>query len=159
MQNLPENPILAYWRRLSAIPGGRSIFSKAVQYKAPYFRSINARIEELQPGHARLRLRKRRALENHIGTVHAIAICNLLEMAMGVMAEVSIPDHLRWIPKGMSVDYIGKAGSDIIGIAETAAAVWQPGDLDVRVLARCATTDKPLVSGTITLWISEKRRP
>jgi hypothetical protein len=92
---------------------------------------------------------------NHIKTVHVIAICNGLEMAMGVMAEASIPKHLRWIPKGMSVDYTAKAGSDIRCVASVKAEDWQPGDMMVNVTAY-DVNDVVVVSGTIKLWISEK---
>lgn len=151
------NAILNYWNKLSGLPGGKAIFSKAVQFKAPYFRTVNAQIEELRPNYARLVIKKRRAVENHIGTVHVIAICNLLEMAMGTVAEASIPSHLRWIPKGMTVDYTAKAGSDITGIAEINPEDWKPGDLDVKVTA---LDDKgtPVVKGVIKLWISEKKK-
>ncbi|CBL44764.1 Conserved hypothetical protein [gamma proteobacterium HdN1] len=150
------NAILSYWNKLSGVPGGKRIFSKAVQFKAPYFRSVNAQIEELRPNYARLTLKKRRAVENHIGTVHVIAICNLLEMAMGTVAEVSVPKHLRWIPKGMSVDYTAKAGSDITGIAEINPEDWKPGDLNVTVTA-LDDQGTPVVKGVIKLWISEKK--
>ncbi len=150
------NAALNYWNKLSGLPGGKRLFSIAVQFKAPYFRTINATVEELRPNYARLVIKKRHAVENHIGTVHVIAICNLLEMAMGTVAEASIPKHLRWIPKGMTVDYTAKAGSDITGIAEINPEQWRPGDLDVKVTA---LDDKgtPVVKGVIKLWISEKK--
>lgn len=152
-----ENPILRKWNQLSALPGGKWLFSQVVARKAPYFRTVHPLIEELRPNYAKLKLRKMHSVENHIGTVHVIAICNLLEMAMGVTAEVSIPQDLRWIPKGMQVDYTAKAGSDITGIAEIDPAAWQPGDLDVKVTA---LDDKGVVvvRGTIKLWISEKKK-
>jgi hypothetical protein len=100
-------------------------------------------------------MKKRHAVQNHIGTVHVIAICNMLEMAMGALAEVSIPSHLRWIPKGMSVEYTAKAGSDITGIAEVKPEDWQAGDLDVVVNAY-DNQGVVVVKGIINLWISEK---
>ena len=63
-------------------------------------------------------------MNNHIGTVHAIALCNGLEAAMGALAEATIPEDKRWIPKGMEVAYTAKATSDITCIAETDAEQW-----------------------------------
>ena len=63
----------------------------------------------LRANYCEVRVAKRRAVENHLGTVHVIAIVNGLEMAMGTVAEASIPAHLRWIPKGMEVSYTAKA--------------------------------------------------
>jgi hypothetical protein len=54
-------------------------------------------------------MKQRFRVENHIKTVHAIAVCNLVEMAMGLVAEATIPNHLRWLPMGMDVNYKKKA--------------------------------------------------
>ena len=48
-------------------------------------------------------------IEIDIGTVHAIALCNLAEFVGGLTCEVSIPRDMRWIPKGMDVRYLKKA--------------------------------------------------
>lgn len=152
-----ENQVMQLWERLNAVPGGKWLFSQIVARKAPYFKTVSPDVVEVRENYARLLLRKRKSVENHIGTVHVIAICNMLEMAMGVCAESSIPSHLRWIPKGMQVDYTAKAGSDITGTAEINPDDWKPGDLDVKITA---TDEKGVVvvRGTIRLWISEKKR-
>lgn len=150
------NTVLDMWNKLSRVPGGKLLFAKAVSHKAPYFKTVSAKVEELRPNYARLSIKKRRAVENHIGTVHVIAICNLMEMAMGICAEASIPKHLRWIPKGMTVDYTAKADTDITATAEINPEDWKPGDLDVQVTA-CTQNGTPVVVGVIKLWISEKK--
>ena len=99
---------------------------------------------------------KKRKVENHIGTVHVIAICNGLEMAMGFMAEASIPKNLRWIPKGMEVNYTAKAGTDIRCVAEIPGNQWTTGDLFVPVQA-FDTEGNVVVDGTIKLWVTEKQ--
>ena len=93
------NKALAAWNRLAKKPLGKALFSRAVCFKAPYFATINPRFEELRPGYARVSMKKRRAVTNHIGTVHAIAMCNLAELAAGTLTEVSIPNRgLRVTP-------------------------------------------------------------
>lgn len=52
-------------------------------------------------------------VQNHIGTVHAIAICNLVETCMGLVVEMTVPSHLRWLPMGMNIDYIKKASGKL----------------------------------------------
>ena len=54
-------------------------------------------------------MQKRRAVHNHIGTVHAIAVCNLAELGAGTMMEASLPSSMRWLPKAMTVQYLKKA--------------------------------------------------
>ncbi len=89
--------------RLAKYPGGRKAFSIAFARKAPFFRTIRPEFIELGPNFASLRLPNRKAVHNHIGTVHAIAVCNGLEAAMGALAEATTPPGQRWLPKGMTV--------------------------------------------------------
>ena len=152
---MPDNYVLKLRDRCWRLPWGKRIFSRFVAGRAPYFRSISPLITDLSPGRCEVLVPKTRAVENHIGTVHVIAIVNGLEMAMGVMAEASIPRHLRWIPKGMTVDYTAKAGTDIRCVAELEPPAWRPGDVDVDVVAVDAG-GVPVVRGTIRLWITEK---
>ena len=153
---MPDNYVLKLRDRCWRLPYGKRIFSSLVARRAPYFKTISPLITDLAPGRCEVLVAKTRAVQNHIGTVHVIAIVNGLEMAMGVMAEASIPAGLRWIPKGMTVDYTAKAGSDIRCIAELEPEAWAPGDVDVRVVAMDAGGED-VVRGTIRLWITEKR--
>ena len=107
------------WERLRVVPGGERVFSRAFTWRAPYFRSIRPRFVQVSPNYAALVLPKRRAVQNHIGTVHAIAVCNGLEAAMGALAEATIPRGKRWLPKGMEVAYLAKSTSDLTCSAET----------------------------------------
>lgn len=149
--------VLRLWEKMSAYPGGKRLFSMAVARTAPYFTTISPLVHEVRPNFAKVGLKKRRRVENHIRTVHVIAVCNLLELAMGVCAEASVPSQLRWIPKGMSLDYTAKADTDIYATAEIDPAAWRPGDLEVKVTAY-DTNDVVVVKGVIRLWISEKRK-
>ena len=107
----------ALHRRLSTWPGGQWLFSKMVCFKAPYFGSIAPRITRLEPGLCEGRFNDRRAVHNHIGTVHAIALCNIAELVMGLMVDATTPAGMRWIPKGMRVEYLKKAQGTITATA------------------------------------------
>ena len=89
----------------------------AVCFRAPYFATIAPRFLTLEPGRCEVRMRDRRRVHNHIGTVHAIALCNLAELSAGVMAEATLPAGMRWIPKGMTVEYLGKATGSMHAVA------------------------------------------
>ena len=102
-------PLLQLRNRLVRWPGGVWLFGKLVCRKAPYFASIAPRITALHAGHGEATMRHRRAVNNHIGSVHAIALCNLAELIGGLTTEVSIPASMRWIPKGMTVEYLKRA--------------------------------------------------
>lgn len=149
--------VMSLYQRTAALPQGRTVFSMLFSLKAPYFASVRPRFRELRPDYAELVVRKRRRVHNHIGTVHVIAICNGLEAAMGALAEVSIPAHKRWIPRGMEVAYTAKATSDITCIAETDRERWTGDDPDVPVRVRGVRDDGTVVvEGVIRLWVTEK---
>ena len=150
--------VLTMWTRASALPLGDRVFSLLFTQKAPYFASIRPRFTVIEPNRAELVIPKRRRVHNHLGTVHAIALCNGLEAAMGALAEATIPADKRWIPKGMEVAYTAKATSDITCIAETDPEQWAgEGDLPVRV--RGVRDDGTVVvEGTIRLWVTPRQR-
>lgn len=150
------NYILDMYQKLQRLPLGNKLFSAVFARKAPYFGTIHPQVVALRPNYAEVQFAKRRGVENHIGTVHVIAICNGLEMAMGALAEATIPSHLRWIPKGMEVNYTAKATSDIRCIAETDPEAWgRDPNLPVRVKA-LRDDGTVVVEGVIHLWVTEK---
>lgn len=149
--------VLELYERARRVPlVGRGLFSAAFGFKAPYFLSIVPTMVELRPNFAQVRIRKWWGVHNHIGTVHVIAIANGLEMAMGALAEATIPTHLRWIPKGMQLDYTGLASSSVLATAETDPADWEaPGEVAVRVVATRADGAE-VVRGVIRLHVTPR---
>jgi hypothetical protein len=149
--------VLTLWKTLDRLPRGDRLFSFAFARKAPYFATIKPRFTVIEPHRAELVIPNRRRVHNHLGTVHAIALCNGLEAAMGALAEASIPRGKRWIPKGMEVAYTAKADSDITCLAETDADQWTSDDPDLPVRVRGVRADGTVVvEGVIRLWVTAK---
>ena len=102
-------------------------------------------------------MRKRRAVTNHIGTIHAIAMCNLAELAAGTMTEISIPRAMRWLPKGMQVEYLRKALTDVEAVARVEEVREGPAR-DVPVSVEVKDRAGELVCrATITMWVSPRK--
>lgn len=153
---MSDNYVLKLYNKMQRYPFGNKLFTWYAAKRAPYFATISPQITKLVSGRCEVLIKKRKKVQNHIGTVHVIAICNGLEMAMGFMAEASIPKNLRWIPKGMTLDYTAKAGSDIRCEAVLPDSAWQAGDLLVPVTAY-DENNVVVVKGQIKLWITEKQ--
>ena len=151
------NATLRLYQRLTAWPLGHWLFSKAICFKAPYFASISAGIRQLGNGRCQTFLRKRRKVTNHIGTVHAIACCNLAELTAGLVMEASIPANMRWIPKGMTVSYLAKAGSDLRADTTLAQTDWQEAQEVVVPVSVYDTQGIEVVRADITMWVSPKK--
>jgi uncharacterized protein (TIGR00369 family) len=152
------NAALAAWKRLEGKPLGKALFSRLVCFKAPYFATISPRFEELRPGFARVTMKKRRRVTNHIGTVHAIAMCNLAELAAGTMTEVSIPESMRWLPKGMTVEYLKKSSGGIVAVATLPEVAEGAGREVPATVEMKDDTGEPVCRATITMWVSPRRK-
>jgi acyl-coenzyme A thioesterase PaaI-like protein len=143
---------------LSRWPLGRWLFARLVCFNAPYFASIKPRFIELRPGQCQVSLRKRRAVQNHIGTVHAIAMANLCELAAGMLMEVTIPTTMRWIPRGMTIEYLRKAESSVTAMARLDKIEWlETEDVAVPVSVSDAKGAE-VVRAVIAMYVSERKR-
>ena len=150
--------VLSTYRNLARWPAGRWLFSRLVCWKAPYFSSIAPRIETLEPGRCIATLRHRRAVTNHIGTVHAIALCNLAEFTGGLACDAGIPASMRWIPKGMAVAYLKKAVGTMRATATPAFPPREAAEgyeLPFEVVVENAARDV-VFKATIAMWVSPK---
>lgn len=148
------------YRRLADRPFGRQIFGLGYMLKAPYFATVRPQVIQMQPHRGVVQLRKRRAVQNHIGTVHAIAVANGLEAAMGLLCEATTPAGMRWIPKGIQLEYVAKVPTDVRCVATTDPADWAhqpPFQVDVRCSAVLPTGDE-VVRGVIPVWVTATRR-
>lgn len=150
----------AIYRRLQGRPFGTKAFGLGFMLKAPYFASVRPQVLEMAPHRGVVRIRKRRAVQNHIGTVHAIAVANGLEAAMGLLCEATTPTGMRWIPKGIQLDYLAKATGDVECVAETDAVDWErepPFQVDVRCIGRLEDGTE-VVTGAIPVWVTSSSR-
>jgi acyl-coenzyme A thioesterase PaaI-like protein len=113
---------------------GNELFSQKICKIAPYFSTIDPQFVDLKPGYCEVIMPNTRKVHNHLGTVHAIAMCNLAEIAAGIMTDVSILDTYRWIPVGMKVRYLAKAKTSLRGIADGRSIDWSTtGEIEIPV--------------------------
>ena len=142
--------LLKLWRRLAPLPGGKWLFAWLLGRSVPYAGSIGARIEILEPGHARVSLRDHRAVRNHLNCVHAIALANLGEIATG-LAMLTAATDARGILVAMHIEYQKKARGKLV--AECTAIpppVTEP--VDVEVSAPITDSANEIVAVVTATW-------
>ncbi len=147
--------VLKIYQRMEGIPYGKRICSRLLTFKVPYFASIRPEVKKFDVGLCEVEMKDRRAVRNHLGTVHAIAMCNICELAMGLAAESAIPADLRWIPKGMQIDYIKKARGTLLGICRIDPSTIAPGEFSVPISIKDKEGDD-VARASIMLHITEK---
>lgn len=147
------------WRRLSGLPGGRRLFDHILGWMVPYSGSIRPRVLELEPGRARVAIRERRRLRNHLRSVHALALGNLGELASGLAMTLALPDGTRGIPIRLEIDYLKKARGTIIavGTASPPAAVLEETE-DVAYAELTDEAGDP-VARVVVRWKLAPREP
>ena len=155
--------VLDCWKSAKRLPGGRWLFSRRFAARAPYFRTIAPQFTRVERNLVELVLAKRRRILNHVGTVHAIAICNGAEAAMGALAEATVPPDKRWIPKAMSVAYLAPAKTHLTCRASTTQDQWDglPADRGAELAVLVEANDTfgtTVMRGTIQIWVSPKKK-
>jgi acyl-coenzyme A thioesterase PaaI-like protein len=136
---------------------GKRVFTEVFKRVAPYFQTIPATVASVEPGRVLVDMRDTRAVHNHLGTIHAIALCNLAELAMGVTAEVTIPVTHRWIPKTMQVEYLAKAKGTVAAeaILDLPSPLGDKQDLPVKIVVH-DRAGKAVFSAVIGIYVTKK---
>jgi acyl-coenzyme A thioesterase PaaI-like protein len=134
--------LLSLWRRCERLPFGRAIFAMLFARTVPYSGSLGATVLELEPGRAKVALRDRRAVRNHLGSIHAVALTNLGELASGLAMTAGMPAGVRGIVRSLGTDFTKKARGTLLADCRVSfPEVTGDTDLEVRAEIRDGTGD------------------
>lgn len=101
--------ILETWQKLASVPGGSFIFSRVLRHWVPYTGTVRPEVVELRPGFARVQMRDRRIVRNHLSSIHAAALMNFAEATTGLAFTSGLPAGGRAILTRFEIDYLKKA--------------------------------------------------
>lgn len=151
MPSSPGSRLLALWRRLSTLPGGQWLFAQIFARTVPYSGSVKPRIRVLEPGHAEVEIPDIRANRQHLGSVHAIALMNVAEMASGLAMMAGLPENIRGIVTTLSMTYHKKARGTIRAVSRVTVPTVT-ADQDFEVVAECFDPSGTLVATGRVHW-------
>jgi acyl-coenzyme A thioesterase PaaI-like protein len=144
------------WNRARGSRFGRWLFSRALGRYAPYTGTIGARVEELEPGRSVVTMRDRKAVRNHLNSIHAVALSNLTEVSGSFAIIASMQPDTRMIPVRLETEYVKKARGMLT--AEGSCEAPQPGfegELQGKVVIRDQAGDQ-VARGMVTVLIGPK---
>jgi uncharacterized protein (TIGR00369 family) len=145
------------WDRMHGFPGGKRLFSLLVGRAAPYTGTMGARVEELERGYAKVTLRDRPIVRNHLRCVHAIALANLAELTGNVAVFYALPDDMRFIVAGLSIEYLKKARGTLTAESRPPAIDFQ-GKREIEVIVDIRDAKNELCAkATLRTLIGPKR--
>ncbi len=148
----PGRRLRTAWERLHRLPGGAWLFSRVLGRTAPYSGSIGAVVRELAPGRARVELRDRRKVRNHIDSIHAVALMNLAELSTGLALNAGLPDDARGILTRLTIEYVKKARGTLVSACTTEVpATSERREVDVAAEIRDAAGD--VVARATARWL------
>ena len=149
--------IIRTWTSFRRFPGGRFLFNKYLESLVPYTGSIRARVLELSPGCARVELRDRRAVRNHLASIHAVALMNLGEMASGLALNTNIPPDARAILVNYSITFSKKARGTLEA-SSTCERIVNADTKEVQVIAEIKDSEDDTVAKVLATWkVSPKK--
>jgi uncharacterized protein (TIGR00369 family) len=148
--------LLSLWHRLRSSAPGRWLFSRLIGFAVPYSGSIRARVVSLDPGRAVVTLRDRRAVRNHLGSIHAVALVNLAELSSGMAMMAALEPEVRGIVTDISIRYHKKARGSVTATGTAAPPVVSG---PVEALARAEVHDEAgdLVADATVTWKLDRR--
>jgi len=152
-----SSSLRSLWGVLRSVPGGGRVMGAVVGRMAPYTGTIRPEVLALEPGYARVRMADRRAVRNHLSSVHAIALLNLGEVSTGLAMMVSVPEDARGIITHLGMDYLVKARGPIT--AECRCEV--PGSSESRtyeVTSDLTDASGQVVARALARWLVGPRR-
>ena len=140
------------WSVLRHAPGGGVLMGQILGRMAPYTGTIQPEVIALEEGYARVRMKDRRAVRNHLRSVHAIALMNLGEVATGVAMMFSLPAGMRGIITHLEMDYLKKARGTIT--AECRCPPATAGERhEYEVIAELLDESGTVVARALARWL------
>lgn len=144
--------LIATWRRLAPLPGGRRVFGWLLGWGIPYSGTIGARIRLLEPGHCLLLLHDRRGVRNHLRSIHAVALTNAGELASGLAMTTGLPPGTRAIVTRLTTEYLKKARGTIVVESRVADPPHPAAPMEVLVEATLTDREGDLVARVQATW-------
>lgn len=135
------------------------VFGRAVKF----FGTAGLRFTTIEPDRAVVALKNIKAVQNHLGTPHAMAMGLLVESVTGALVGLNVPDHCVPVIKHAGIDYLKRAKGDLVAEARLTAEQidlmhsQDKGEIDVAVTLTDSEGKEPIFARMIWAWTPKRR--
>ena len=151
------NATLADWQRRSQSRMGRWLFAQKLCRRQPYFRSIKPHFLELRPTLCMVVIPNTRSTGGVGNSVHSLAIATLCELAASTVTEVTLPPNMSWYSRGMTIEYLRQAESDVTATARLDKTDWSEAQNVAVPVSAVDRNGREVVRAVITIRVEPRR--
>jgi acyl-coenzyme A thioesterase PaaI-like protein len=160
------NPFVHIADRYAEVPPRlrRPLVTRAVGEVIPFVDTAGCFVEAYTPRRVAVRLDNERAVQNHLGGLHAAALALLAETASGLVVALNVPDGSSPLLRTMDLAFdqfarrAVQAEATLTDEEGTQIESRPLGQIEVDVTLTAPDDDTTLVSGPLTwAWLPEGR--
>ncbi|TNC79960.1 MAG: DUF4442 domain-containing protein [Oleiphilus sp.] len=136
-----------------------TLFGKTVKFTG----TAGIKVEKLTESGAVISVKNKKSVQNHIGSVHAVASILIAESATGYVVGMNIPDSAVPVIKTIRADYLKRASGDMRAESSLTSEqirmmqTQEKGETVVPVTVTDGEGKEPIVMEMTWAWTPKKR--
>ena len=161
----PTNRLSKLVKATSKLPKGirSTLWSKAFGRVVPMVGSANIRYLEVSHSKVVVKIENHRAMQNHIGQVHACAMALIAETATGFVTGMNVPDSCIVLIKSLKIDFKRPSKGAMIATAtltdeqQKLMQGTEKGETLVSVRVTDESGEEPIQCEMLWAWVSKSQ--
>ena len=140
-----------------------TLWSKAFGRIVPMVGSANIRYLEVSHDKVVVKIENHRAMQNHIGQVHACAMALLAETATGFVTGMNVPDSCIVLIKSLKVDFKRPSKGAMTAVAtltdeqQKLMQTSEKGETLVSVVVTDESNEEPIQCEMLWAWVAKSQ--
>ena len=140
-----------------------TLWSKAFGRIVPMVGSANIRYLEVSHDKVVVKIENHRAMQNHIGQVHACAMALLAETATGFVTGMNVPDSCIVLIKSLKVDFKRPSKGTMTAVAtltdeqQKLMQSSEKGETLVSVVVTDESNEEPIQCEMLWAWVAKSQ--
>ena len=161
----PANRLSKLVKATSKLPKGirSTLWSKAFGRVVPMVGSANIRYLEVSHSKVVVKIENHRAMQNHIGQVHACAMALIAETATGFVTGMNVPDSCIVLIKSFKIDFKRPSKGAMTATAtltneqQKLMQSTEKGETLVSVRVTDESGEEPIQCEMLWAWVSKSQ--